>query len=123
MFRQGLKHMAKNATEKHFAQLDKIRSKWCRRPQRARSIPDRSNVTVVLDGSRVSDIPTFYIALGEAVNGPDGYYGGGLDALDDCLCGKFGLVPPFTLESINLGQVQNAVESTEEAWSQMLVNQ
>lgn len=40
----------------------------------------------------------FLIAIGEAINGPFGYYGAGLDDFDDCLCGGFGLIPPFILE-------------------------
>jgi RNAse (barnase) inhibitor barstar len=51
----------------------------------------------VLDGRDVVDVDAFYCALGEAVNGPGGYYGWNLDAMDDCLHGGFGPMPPFTL--------------------------
>ena len=51
-----------------------------------------------LDGRAVTDRDGFYCALGEAVNGPCGYFGWNLDALDDCLCGGFGATTPFTLE-------------------------
>ncbi|MGR7001821.1 barstar family protein [Yinghuangia aomiensis] len=37
------------------------------------------------------------MALGETVNGPGGYFGGNLDALDDCLGGTFGYTAPGTL--------------------------
>lgn len=37
------------------------------------------------------------LALGEAVNGPGGYFGGCLAALDDCLRGTFGYTAPATL--------------------------
>lgn len=50
-----------------------------------------------LDGTRAGDRPGLWAALGEAVNGPGGYYGSNLDALVDCLRGDFGPVPPFTL--------------------------
>ncbi|MFF1873830.1 barstar family protein [Kitasatospora herbaricolor] len=50
-----------------------------------------------LDGSRITDRASCYAALGEAVNGPGGYYGSNLDALADCLRGGFGAEPPFTL--------------------------
>ncbi|WP_052682030.1 barstar family protein [Saccharothrix sp. ST-888] len=50
-----------------------------------------------LDGSAVTDEPSFYAALGRAVRAPDGYYGSNLDALADCLRGGFGPEPPFTL--------------------------
>jgi RNAse (barnase) inhibitor barstar len=51
----------------------------------------------VLDGRDVVDVDAFYCALGEAVNGPGGYYGWNLDAMADCLHGGFGATPPFTL--------------------------
>ncbi len=50
-----------------------------------------------LDGSHVTDHSGLYCALGEALNGPGGYYGSTLDALKDCLRGNFGPVAPFTL--------------------------
>jgi hypothetical protein len=39
----------------------------------------------------------FYCAIGEAINGPAGYFGWDLDALDDCLCGRFGAQASFRL--------------------------
>ncbi|TDF93060.1 barstar family protein [Paenibacillus piri] len=48
-----------------------------------------------IDGELIQDVETFYIALGEAVNGPFGYYGACLNGFEDCLCGDFGLVPPL----------------------------
>ncbi|MGW1026586.1 barstar family protein [Streptomyces sp. NPDC002577] len=50
-----------------------------------------------LDGRHITDAPGFYCALGEAVNGPGGYFGRNLDALEDCLRGGFGARRPFTL--------------------------
>ncbi|WP_196445501.1 barstar family protein [Planomonospora sp. ID67723] len=38
-----------------------------------------------------------YCALGEAINGPGGYFGWNLAALDDCLRGRWGARPPFRL--------------------------
>ncbi|WP_204016947.1 barstar family protein, partial [Sphaerimonospora thailandensis] len=43
------------------------------------------------------DIEGFYCALGEAINGPGGYFGWNLSALDDCLRGQWGAAPPFRL--------------------------
>src|SRR2546421_5312984 len=40
-----------------------------------------------LDGRFVTDVEGFYCAIGEAINGPGGYFGLNLDALDDCLSG------------------------------------
>jgi RNAse (barnase) inhibitor barstar len=60
--------------------------------------PDRpAGTTYDLDGRFVTDIEGFYCAIGEAINGPGGYFGWNLDAFDDCLCGKFGARPPFRL--------------------------
>lgn len=50
-----------------------------------------------LDGSHVTDECSFYLALGEAINGPGGYFGRNFSALDDCLAGRFGARTPFTL--------------------------
>ncbi|WP_051289921.1 barstar family protein [Paenibacillus massiliensis] len=45
----------------------------------------------------ITDRSSLYIELGEAINGPGGYYGSCLDSLHDCLCGGFGAVPPYKL--------------------------
>ncbi|MCS0599807.1 barstar family protein [Streptomyces sp. LP11] len=50
-----------------------------------------------LDGRHITDRDTFYCAIGEAVNGPGGYFGWNLDALNDCLTGGWGATTPFTL--------------------------
>lgn len=60
--------------------------------------PDRPPGRVYrVDGVHVTDTPSYYCALGEAVNGPGGYFGWNLDALADCLRGGFGATPPFTV--------------------------
>nr|WP_307645622.1 barstar family protein [Nocardia uniformis] len=51
-----------------------------------------------MDGRAVTDIVSFYCALGETINGPGGYFGWNLDALWDCLRGGWGASSPFTLE-------------------------
>ncbi|MEV6374764.1 barstar family protein [Micromonospora musae] len=62
------------------------------------STPDRpAGVTYELDGRFVTDIEGFYCAIGEAINGPGGYFGWNLDALHDCLTGGFGARSPFRL--------------------------
>ncbi|MFE3907394.1 barstar family protein [Streptomyces sp. NPDC059153] len=50
-----------------------------------------------LDGRHIVDRDTFYCAIGEAINGPGGYFGWNLDALDDCLSGGWGATTPFAL--------------------------
>jgi hypothetical protein len=60
--------------------------------------PDQpAGTTYDLDGRFVTDIEGFYCAIGEAINGPGGYFGWNLDALDDCFCGGFGARAPFRL--------------------------
>lgn len=58
---------------------------------------DRSNLKIEIDGRFILDEPSFYCALGEAVNGPGGYFGQCLDSLHDCLCGEFGVSMPMNL--------------------------
>jgi RNAse (barnase) inhibitor barstar len=61
-------------------------------------VPDRpAGTRYDLDGRFVTDIEGFYCAIGEAINGPGGYFGWNLDALDDCLSGRFGARAPFRL--------------------------
>jgi RNAse (barnase) inhibitor barstar len=60
--------------------------------------PDRpTGATYNLDGRCVTNIEGFYCAIGEAINGPGGYFGWNLDALHDCLRGGFGAQTPFRL--------------------------
>ncbi|TDQ53343.1 barstar family protein [Actinorugispora endophytica] len=49
------------------------------------------------DGRHVVDELSFYCALGEAINGPGGYFGKGVDSFNDCLNGGFGAIRPFKL--------------------------
>ncbi|HEX6685963.1 MAG TPA: barstar family protein [Candidatus Limnocylindrales bacterium] len=63
-----------------------------------RAAPDRPpGTTYHLDGRFVTDVEGFYCAIGEAINGPGGYFGWNLDALDDCLRERFGARTPFRL--------------------------
>ncbi|MET7543885.1 barstar family protein [Streptomyces sp. NPDC005507] len=80
-------------TRRRRAWLDLVRERACRRAHRDQ--PARH--AYELDGRHITDEPGLYLALGEAVNGPGGYFGGGLDALDDCLGGTFGYTAPATL--------------------------
>ncbi|MFB6367251.1 barstar family protein [Paenibacillus elgii] len=60
-----------------------------------------TNNNYFLDITHVKDSVSFYCALGEAMNGPGGYYGSCLDSLYDCICGGFGATPPFVLHLCN----------------------
>src|SRR3954452_12791660 len=51
---------------------------------------DTPQVEYVIPGERVTSLESFYDLVGEAVNGPGGYFGGNLDAFEDCLRGGFG---------------------------------
>ncbi|WP_232835657.1 barstar family protein [Actinocorallia populi] len=63
-----------------------------------RDTPDKPSGTVYhLDGRDVTDIEGFYCAIGEAVNGPGGYFGWNLGALHDCTLGGWGAARPFKL--------------------------
>lgn len=75
------------------AWLDLVRERGCRRAHHARP----AGHAYELDGGHITDEPSLYLALGEAVNGPGGYFGGCLAALDDCLRGTFGHTSPATL--------------------------
>ncbi|MFD9242801.1 barstar family protein [Streptomyces sp. NPDC059556] len=46
---------------------------------------------------RADAVPRERSLGGEAVNGPGGYFGWNLDALDDCFFGGWGAAPAFTL--------------------------
>ncbi|MEV5829391.1 barstar family protein [Spirillospora sp. NPDC052242] len=57
--------------------------------------PDGS--TFELDGAHVTGGAGFFCALGEAINGPGGYFGKNLVAVDDCMSGGYGTTGGFTL--------------------------
>lgn len=50
-----------------------------------------------LDGAQISTKSGFFCALGEAVDGPGGYFGSNLDALADCISSSFGEGPPVKI--------------------------
>jgi hypothetical protein len=66
----------------------------------------------VLDGAAIEDLPAFLCALGEAINGPGGYFGGlNLVSLEDCLHGSFGVTLPFVLRILNAGALRKALDA------------
>ncbi|WP_330286803.1 barstar family protein [Streptomyces sp. NBC_00576] len=80
-------------TRRRGAWLDLVRERACRRTHHDRP----ADHAYELAGRPITDVPGLYLALGDAVNGPGGYFGGCLDALDDCLRGTFGYTAPATL--------------------------
>ncbi|WP_319721699.1 barstar family protein [Streptomyces sp. MB09-01] len=75
---------------------DELRGEWLRLTERHDG-PDRQGGDYHLDGRHVTGHYALHCALGEALNGPGGYYGRCWNSLFDCLSGGFGAVPPFTL--------------------------
>ncbi|MFG3696597.1 barstar family protein [Micromonospora sp. NPDC047620] len=56
-----------------------------------------AGATYHLDGRNITDLEGFYCAVGEAINGPGGYFGWNADALNDCTTGGWGAERPFRL--------------------------
>ncbi|MFE1594943.1 barstar family protein [Nocardia sp. NPDC058705] len=68
------------------------------RAQVDHQLTDRqAGVCYTLDAAHIDDEVSFFCALGEAINGPGGYFGAGLDGMADCLCGDFGATVPFSI--------------------------
>ncbi|MEU8432049.1 hypothetical protein AB0F18_03920 [Streptomyces sp. NPDC029216] len=82
-----------------WAQFDPTgRARWLDPAVYHRTGPDRpAGGTYHLDGRHVTDSEGFFCALGEAVNGPGGYFGRCLNGVSDALGGGFGATGPFTL--------------------------
>ncbi|MEU8804447.1 barstar family protein [Spirillospora sp. NPDC048819] len=77
-----------------------LRNEWCRAAvtHHRYDRPDRpAGGTYDLDGRYITDLEGFYCALGEAINGPGGYFGWDGQALYECLRGQWGAAPPFRL--------------------------
>ncbi|MFG2697067.1 hypothetical protein [Kitasatospora sp. NPDC048407] len=72
--------------------------------------PDRSGGEYHLAGAGVEDETGLHCALGEAINGPGGYYGRESMGFADCLGGGFGAVPPFTLVRHDFAAIFAATE-------------
>ena len=96
-----------------YRRLQKVRRVWGRCHYGKQE--DICGRIVHLDGTRITDVPSFHLSLGEAVNGPNGYFGGCLDALSDCLCGDFGVLPPLTIRLSHFDEVRDALD--DRAWA------
>ncbi|WP_145050035.1 barstar family protein [Paenibacillus xylanexedens] len=57
--------------------------------------------TFQMDGTYMTSYASFFCALGEAMNGPGGYYGSDFNSFIDCTYGGFGAIAPFTLKWAN----------------------
>jgi RNAse (barnase) inhibitor barstar len=78
---------------------------------------------VLIDGARIEDLASFFCAMGEAVNGPGGYYGWNLQSLADCLGGGCGARAPFVLRWSEFDVAQRSlvgeVESADRCLTQL----
>lgn len=74
--------------------------------------PDAAPGTIFqIDGATIPDLPAFFCALGEAVNGPGGYFGSpNMSSLQDCLYGAFGVTLPFILRILNVDACRQALD-------------
>lgn len=69
------------------------------------------NRIITLRSGLVDSLLGFYCALGEAVNGPGGYFGLSMQALHDCLIGGFGLEHPFLIVWEGSGQARDVLDA------------
>lgn len=67
----------------------------------AQKTQDRPNRITTITSNEMNHYDHFYIALGEAIHGPGGYFGQCYNSLRDCLGGGFGISKPFTLKWLN----------------------
>lgn len=74
-----------------------------------------------LDARHVTDIPSFYLLLGEILNGEEGYYGACLNSLADCLCGGFGPQAPFTLNIAYANELRSNLD--KRAWVRFILEE
>jgi RNAse (barnase) inhibitor barstar len=95
-----------------YRKLTIVRRRW--RQRLSPEYKDYRGRTVHLDGTWINDVPSFYLSLGEAINGSNGYFGACLDALDDCLCGGFGVLSPLTIRLSHFEEVRNSLDGR--AW-------
>lgn len=63
-----------------------------------------------LDGGHISTKSGFFCALGEAVNGPGGYFGSSLDALAECVSSRLGEGPLAKIVWRNFRASQEALD-------------
>lgn len=87
------------------------------------SLASNDVAEVVIDGTSIEDLASFFCAMGEAVNGPGGYYGWNFQALADCLDGGCGARAPFVLRwsefDIAQSSLVGAVESAGRRLTQL----
>ncbi len=87
-------HWSAMSFEERYTYLHDCRKHFCATEQIA---PDQAHRIIELDGTKILDVSSFYIHLGEQIHGTLGYFGACLDSLSDCFCGGFGLRDPIQI--------------------------
>lgn len=97
--------------------LHVVQNSWFETGHSAKRYDDRE--VCVMDGSKIFGESSFYCALGEAVNGPGGYFGSTLDGLADCLASSWSAGPPFRVvwDSASGAQERMGASLTESVMS------
>ncbi|TQV88272.1 barstar family protein [Aliikangiella coralliicola] len=98
-----------------YLQLHKNRILFCSNDRATKK--EQTGKEFFLDGLYIEDIPSFYLSLGEAINGENGYFGTCLDSLNDCIGGGFGVTRPFEVHIINGEGVEKSLNDV--AWARM----
>ncbi len=83
--------------------------------------PTNTKMSFSLDGSYITDIPSFYLSIGEAINGIGGYFGACLDSLSDCLLGGFGVEDQIEILIVNAGNLEENLNFS--AWVRFKLEQ
>ncbi|MBB5213118.1 barstar family protein [Microbulbifer hydrolyticus] len=97
--------------------LDLARKRWFRESKN-HYIAEKGR-TIELPGELIRCELDFYCAIGEAVNGPGGYFGAWFHGFDDCLFGGFGLEIPYEIIWKNSKLSKRHLDSNAlEAWLQ-----
>ncbi|MFS4095945.1 barstar family protein [Streptomyces sp. AF1A] len=94
----------------HASWLHVVQQVWFRTGHEARRY--RNDERCTLDTRGLMTVASLYCALGEAVNGPGGYFGSNPSALDDCLCQSSSA--PFTLEWFGFAEARERLNEDEE---------
>jgi len=91
--------------------LSNNRNKYC---DRNIPYPLNKEKDIFLDGEYIYDIPSFYLSIGEAINGKNGYFGACLSSLSDCLCGGFGVEDIINVSIYNAKNIEEKLNHS--AW-------
>jgi len=89
---------AKLSHHEKYKLLQQNRVNYCQQVEARRKDVEKE---LEIDGKLILDIPSFYLALGESINGVNGYFGTCTMSLRDCLDGGFGIKPPVKITIVH----------------------